>query len=179
MGIQIGARPDAGFDDPLGMLKDCHRRIEHFLRILCVVVERAHGRAMTQEESAAIQAALSYFQVGGKRHNADEEESLFPRLRAAGADPAELEQVGVLENDHRNAERLHAEIDRLYAAWLETGWLNVDDEAVLRSTAERLQGIYAQHIEIEEKIVFPHAAERLNKEALAEIGDEFRARRDI
>ena len=44
MGIQIGAKPDSGFDDPIGMLKDCHRRIEHFLHILCVVVERAHGR---------------------------------------------------------------------------------------------------------------------------------------
>jgi hemerythrin-like domain-containing protein len=161
------------------MLKDCHRRIERFLQILCVVVERAHGRAMTQEESAAVQAALNYFQLGGKRHNADEEESLFPRLRAASDDPAELEQVGVLENDHRNAERLHAEIDRLYTAWLQAGRLNAEDEAVLRATAERLQGIYVQHIEIEEKIVFPHAAGRLNKEALAEIGHEFRARRDI
>ena len=32
MGIQIGAKPDSGFDDPIGMLKDCHRRIEHFLQ---------------------------------------------------------------------------------------------------------------------------------------------------
>lgn len=40
IGIQIGAKPDSGFDDPIEMLKDCHRRIENFLRILCVVVER-------------------------------------------------------------------------------------------------------------------------------------------
>jgi hypothetical protein len=38
MAIQIGAKPDSGFDDPIGMLKDCHRRIESFLGILCVVV---------------------------------------------------------------------------------------------------------------------------------------------
>ena len=81
MGIQIGARPDSGFDDPLGMLKDCHRRIEQFLNILCLVVERAPGRALTQEESAAVQAALQYFRVGGQRHTADEEQSLFPRMR--------------------------------------------------------------------------------------------------
>ena len=24
MAIQIGAKPDSGFDDPIGMLKDCH-----------------------------------------------------------------------------------------------------------------------------------------------------------
>ena len=82
MAIQIGAKPDSGFDDPIGMLKDCHRRIESFLGILCVVVERAQGRSLTGEERDAVQAALQYFRSGGQRHTADEEESLFPRLRA-------------------------------------------------------------------------------------------------
>jgi hypothetical protein len=41
MGIQIGAKPDSGFDDPIGMLKDCHRRIASLLGILCVVVTQA------------------------------------------------------------------------------------------------------------------------------------------
>ena len=85
MSVQIGARPDSGFDDPIGMLKDCHRRVERFLRILCQVVERAHGRSLDAEESAAVQAALHYFRTGGLRHTADEEESLFPRLRAETA----------------------------------------------------------------------------------------------
>src|ERR1017187_1715161 len=80
--IQIGAKPDSGFDDPIGMLKDCHRRIERFLHILCVVAERAAGRGLTDEETAGVQAALRYFREGGQRHTADEEESLFPRLRA-------------------------------------------------------------------------------------------------
>ena len=44
MAIPIGAKPDSGFDDPIGMLKDCHRRIEHFLNILCLVADRAHIR---------------------------------------------------------------------------------------------------------------------------------------
>ena len=32
--LQIGAAPDHDFDEPLGLLSDCHRRIEHFLDIL-------------------------------------------------------------------------------------------------------------------------------------------------
>ena len=64
MAIQIGAKPDSGFDDPLGMLKDCHRRIENFLGILCVVVERAQGRNLTGEERDTVQAALQYFRSG-------------------------------------------------------------------------------------------------------------------
>ena len=73
MAIQIGGKPDSGFDDPIGMLKDCHRRIESFLHILCVVVDRAQGRTLTGEERAAVQAALQYFRTGGQRHTADEE----------------------------------------------------------------------------------------------------------
>ena len=48
MSVQIGAKPDSGFDDPLGMLKDCHRRIEHFLGILRLVAERATGAGVKQ-----------------------------------------------------------------------------------------------------------------------------------
>jgi hypothetical protein len=44
MTIQIGAKPDSGFDDPIGMLKDCHRRIEHFLYMLCVAWRHGEDR---------------------------------------------------------------------------------------------------------------------------------------
>jgi len=65
MAIQIGAKPDSGFDDPLGMLADCHRRIERFLHIVCIVPAQAAGRPLNDEESAAATAALHYFQEGG------------------------------------------------------------------------------------------------------------------
>jgi hypothetical protein len=99
----IGAKPDSGFDDPLGMLKDCHRRIEHFLGILCIVAERAQGRVLTEEEIAAVEAALNYFRLGGQRHTADEEDSLFPCLISVGGF-AELDR---LEHDHEEAGQLH------------------------------------------------------------------------
>src|SRR5664279_268570 len=98
MAIQIGAKLDCGFDDPIGMLTDCHRRIESFLGILCIVAERATGRTLTHQEKAAVEASLQYFRSGGQRHTADEEESLFPRLRASTASPPE--QLETLERDH-------------------------------------------------------------------------------
>jgi hemerythrin-like domain-containing protein len=176
MGIQIGAKPDSGFDDPIGMLKDCHRRIEHFLNILCVVAERTPGRALTDEETAAIQAALHYFRLGGKRHNADEEDSLFPRLRAQAAS-AGLEELEHLEHDHRIANDLHDSVDSLYSAWIAKGFLNPDDEQRLVSATEHLNGLYNAHIEMEEGVVFPRAAEILDHKTIVTIGEEFRARR--
>ena len=43
MPIQIGQRADHGFDEPLGLLSDCHRRIEHFLRVLSTISADAAG----------------------------------------------------------------------------------------------------------------------------------------
>jgi hemerythrin-like domain-containing protein len=177
MGIQIGAKPDSGFDDPIEMLKDCHRRIENFLRILCVVVERAAGRAMTDEEAAAVKSALHYFRVGGQRHTADEEESLFPRLRAESA-AGTLEELARLESDHQTAGDLHAAVDTLYTEWTAAGALSLDDEQRLLSATRRLKTLYEEHIQVEERVVFPLAAELLDSLAIADIGSEFRKRRE-
>ena len=177
MAIQIGAKPDCGFDDPVGMLIDCHRRIERFLHVLWIVAERANDRALTDEESAAVQSALQYFHVGGQRHTADEEESLFPRLRAEST-AGNFEEIGGLENDHRNANDLHATVDTLYSAWIAAGVLSPEDEQILRSSTEKLKHLYQEHIQIEEKIVFPRAVEMLNSRTIAVIGREFRARRE-
>ncbi len=177
MGIQIGAKPDAGFDDPIGMLKDCHRRIEQFLHVLCLVVERAPGRPLTDEEAGAVKSALNYFRVGGQRHTADEEQSLFPRMRAEQSTATALKEIEALESDHREADDLHAAVEKLYASWLEGRALTDDELQRLRAATERLKQLYEGHIRIEENLVFPSAAERLDGQTIAEIGREFRARR--
>jgi len=41
MPIVIGAKRESDFTDPIGMLSDCHRRIEMFLNVLVRVAELA------------------------------------------------------------------------------------------------------------------------------------------
>jgi hemerythrin-like domain-containing protein len=176
MAIQIGAKPDSGFDDPLGMLEDCHRRIERFLHILCKVPAQASGRSLNEDESAAVTAALHYFQEGGRRHNADEEESLFPRLRAARPDPS-LASLAHLEEDHRRTEQLHQQVEALFRKWIDSSALSGSEQQDLLSLTSELQRIYAEHIRLEESTVFPRAAQVLDKTAIAAIGLEFQARR--
>lgn len=177
MGIQIGAKPDSGFDDPIGMLKDCHRRIEQFLHVLCLVVERAPGRPLTEEEAAAVQSALQYFRVGGQRHTADEEKSLFPRMRAERATAGAVKEIEALEADHREADDLHFAVEKLYSTWAEGRTLSPEEEQRLRVATQRLKQLYEGHIKIEENLVFPRAAESLDRQAIAAIGAEFRERR--
>ena len=175
MSVQIGARPDSGFDDPLGMLRDCHRRIEHFLHVLSTVAERARGRALDAGESTAVEAALHYFRKGGVRHTADEEESLFPRLRACSEAPAEA--VHSLHNEHHRADELHAEIDRLFTRWIQDRALSPELQQGFDAAMTELEKLYAGHIEVEERVVFPAAAKLLSQDELAAIGQEFRDRR--
>lgn len=173
MGIQIGAKPDSGFDDPIGMLKDCHRRIEQFLHILCVVVERAQGRTLTAEESAALHAALTYFQVGGQRHTADEEQSLFPRLQSLNA----TEELDRLENDHSRAADLHVQVEQLYQRWISLGSLSDPETRHLLDATAQLRALYDAHIAVEDNIIFPRAKQILDSGTISTIGEEFRARR--
>ena len=176
MAVQIGAKPDSGFDDPIGMLKDCHRRIEWFAQILRHVVEQAAGRTLTTEEKDAVEAALHYFRVGGERHNADEEESLFPRMRAVCGD-ATGQDLDALEDEHVRAGELHARIEELYRKWIVAGALQqLQQEQLLTATA-KLKQLYTDHIQVEETTVFPHAAQVLDKAQVAAIGIEFKARR--
>ena len=176
MAVQIGAKPDSGFDDPIGMLKDCHRRIEHFLDILCVVAERAAGRNMTDEERSAVKAALQYFHVGGERHTLDEEESLFPRQLAI-APNGTAKVIERLTRDHGDADDLHTSVDWLYTAWISAGTLEAHDQAVLLAHTARLKRLYAEHILIEETEVFPKAALALDSKSLTDMGREFSFRR--
>src|ERR1035437_5349513 len=100
MPVSIGAAPQAGFDQPLQLLQDCHRRIEHFLKVLQRVA--ATDDALDSEHRAALEAALLYFRDAAPKHTRDEDESLFPRLRQAGGAEARaaLRCVESLESDH-------------------------------------------------------------------------------
>lgn len=175
MAIQIGAKPDSGFDDPIGMLADCHRRVESFLRILCMVVELGQGRELTDEEKSAVQSALHYFKLGGQRHTADEEESLFPRLRGK-PNPA-IDAIAGLQSDHRRANRLHESIENSYLTWISGGKLAPDETEQLMSQTGQLKELYSAHILMEETVIFPYAVKVLDSEVIAKIGAEFKMRR--
>lgn len=177
MAVQIGAKLDAGFDNPLGMLRDCHRRIENFLRVLCQVLERRREGALSAEEKTAVQSALAYFRTGGRRHTQDEEDSLFPRLHGI-VEPAALQALDDLEQEHSEAGALHDDADRLFRKWIDSGVLSESDRQALHSATDRLQRLYAGHIQVEEGIVFPRAAAVLDADAIAAIGSEFRIRRE-
>lgn len=177
--IRIGQRPDHSFDEPLGLLSDCHRRIEHFLRVLEVVAARATDEPLTASQRTDLDAAIAYFADAAPRHTADEEESLFPRLRASKDPDAlrALDLVSRLERDHDEADRHHQAVDGLVRRWLGDGTLPQGALTELRAHLATLRSIYEPHIGIEDRELFPAAGRALSSDALHEIGREMAARR--
>jgi len=179
MSIQLGAAPESNFDDPLGLLSDCHRRIERFLRQLLAVTNR--GPKLDDDARHALEVALRYFREAAPRHTRDEEDSLFPRLRASADSQARqaLAIVEALESDHATADVAHAEVDRLGMAWLGAGTIDAGSIARIRQLLTDLQSLYAHHIDIEDNTLFPSAARVLSADSIADVGREMAERRGI
>jgi hemerythrin-like domain-containing protein len=108
------------------------------------------------------------------KHTADEEESVFPRLREAGHGTPQLD---ALEADHEDAEALHDELDALGREWLNERTLPEDKLERFRAIAARLRETYARHIATEDAEVFPLARRVLDPAAVQSIGREMADRR--
>jgi hemerythrin-like domain-containing protein len=177
MPVQIGAGVHS-YSDPTGLLSDCHRRIEMFLASLQAVA-KVIDRPPTSEAARALDSALRYFREAAPKHTADEEESLFPRLRRMG-DPdvqSALTSLDTLEKDHRWAEPLHAEVEHLGKRYLAEGSLSQPEVEAFRDAVTRLATMYQEHIRVEDTTIFPLAARLLSHADQTSLGLEMAARR--
>lgn len=177
--LKIGQRPDHGFDEPLGLLSDCHRRIERFLHVLGEITRQVAGAPLGDGQRAQLESALAYFATAAPRHTADEEQSLFPRLKASddATAAAVLEVVEKLERDHGVADDHHRAVDGIIRQWLSSGRLGPDAVSELGTRLAALEAIYQSHIAVEDRELFPIAARVLSPGQLQEIGREMAARR--
>jgi hemerythrin-like domain-containing protein len=181
MPVTIGAKPESDFDDPLGLMTDCHRRIERFLETLKVVAENAAGRELSDEEGNAVETALLYFRESGPRHTADEEDSLFPRMRVAPSCDviSMLAQLSALNADHERVTVLHTSVESIFGRWRTASKLTSKDAQQLRADLRTLCQIYKKHIAVEESVVFPLARRILNSATQLAMGEEMRCRRGL
>jgi len=181
MPIVIGAKRESDFTDPVGMLGDCHRRMEMFLNVLVRVAEQAQGEALNEERRGALETALRYFREAAPKHTADEEESLFPRLRQIErADVrALMARIDSLEEEHICAGKSHREVDSLGRLWLKDGMLPAGRAARLLTLLLQLRDLYRHHIATEDKEVFPAAAAALSASDRQAIGSEMANRRSL
>jgi hemerythrin-like domain-containing protein len=178
MPVQIGANVHS-FSNPMGLLSDCHRRIEAFLGSL-EAVAKTIDQPLTEETARGLTAALRYFREAAPKHTADEEESLFPRLREIESSDvqAALAHLEELERDHHWATAVHAEVERLGQQYLSTARLSPDEVEKFRVAVSRLASMYREHIRMEDSVIFPLADRLLSQTDRGSISREMADRRN-
>jgi len=181
MALMPGAPRSADFSDPLGMLHDCHRRVERFLGAQVKVAACPPERALDDLHADGARRANHYFRTNAPWHTEDEEHSLFPRLRAS-SHPRAAEAVALadaLQADHVEMKPLHDVVEAALEDWLADGRLHIDRHARLQAVLAQMSRMYAVHIAREDGELLPLAALVLDAESLHEMGREMRQRRGL
>ena len=149
--------------DPFEQLTRSHRRLEERLAELA-------DAAFADDPYDVVRDVAGFFSRAVARHEADEEESLFPRLVSV---PALVPLMTKLGAEHREHEILHRRLGAVLRS-IEEGEL---PSAELRDLALALSNAYRTHLEEEEKVLFPAAREALGADALGDIAREMEDRR--
>ncbi|MDO9010841.1 MAG: hemerythrin domain-containing protein [Gallionella sp.] len=162
------------FDHPLEMLRACHGKILRQCDTLQKLAAHLERKGCDQQAQQAAQGILRYFDTAGQFHHQDEEQNLFPALRAAaGADNLTLNAL---------LERLLAEHVFMLAAWeaLHPVLLKLaqGNQATLTADlSENFISRYTDHIAIENAELLPFAARLLDLQQMELIGRRMAERR--
>lgn len=177
--MQIGQKPESDFSEPIGMLEDCHKRIRYFLGLLVTLSHAAGTAPLSVADRDSLERSLFYFREAGPRHNADEEQSLFPEMRRHSEASAVLDSLASLEADHRWADEQHREIEAIGNSWLAAGVLSEGDRGRLQALVQPLLNFYEHHIELEETEIFPAARRILSAAEKVKVGKGMAERRGL
>jgi hemerythrin-like domain-containing protein len=156
--------------DPLAQLERSHRRLEEACDALT--------KAAAHHDMETVGDVAAFFARQGRRHEEDEEQSLFPRLEAAarksGADENVLALLTRLRDQHRAHEALHARLEEAAAGRTSDV---TDLWSQIAGLADALTHAYREHLENEETTLFPAARRLLTAGELDAMLEEMRARR--
>ncbi len=180
MPVTIGATENT-FSNPIGLLSDCHRRIERFLQALLAVTIERQGGALDARHRDALEAALRYFRDAAPKHTQDEEDDLFPALREMKGQQvtAVLARLDQLEDEHKSATAWHNAVEEIGQRWLRRNSLSEQDAVQLQSLLLQLSDLYQRHIALEELEVFPLARRNCRKTAKQVFGRRMASRRGV
>jgi len=162
-----------GFDAPLDMLRACHERIMDQCATLHKLLQHLPTHGCDAQARQSAQAILSYFDKAGQSHHDDEENHLFPLLRAAHNDEADALIQRLLDEHHlMDAQwlRLHPQLQRIAEGQSTT---------LERSLVADFSLAYGRHIMLENMKLLPLAAQLLNEKQLHDMGKKMAARKRV
>ena len=158
-----------GFDDPIGLLRACHKNMQDHCELLAALLDKA---SLDDEARDAARKLSRYFSQSAPLHHRDEEEDLFPRINRQSLKTAEL--VHTLKKQHETLDALWNDIAPELKKLPADGFSDA-----FKQSAMEFSTLCREHIAMENRELLPLASNSLSQQALAEIGERMAARRGV
>jgi hemerythrin superfamily protein len=161
-------------EDAVDLLLGCHQRIRHFTG---VAVNLAHAQGATSDEVAQAAAGVHrYYSVSLPLHEADEEQTLHPRLGSV-ADEALRHALLAMRDQHQAIDEL---IERLLPLLIMVK-NNPDTLQIVGgemcSITKALHEMLQAHLQMEEEAIFPAIRSLLSESTRQAMLREIQGRR--
>jgi len=161
-------------EDAVDLLIGCHQRIRHFT---AAAVKLAHAQGASDEEIRQAAAAVyRYYSVSLPLHEADEEDTVRPRLDPVAGERVRHALLAMADQHQGIYEFVERLMPLLQLLEQNPGALpKVGGE--MCSLTSALDEIFRAHLELEEQVIFPAIRESLPESARAEMLTEMQQRR--
>jgi hemerythrin-like domain-containing protein len=169
---EIEAIPENLFREPIDYLFADHYR----QRIICKHLDQIAFDPGTDQAARLAEVVLEYLERDLPLHIADEEQDLFPHLRARCEPKDQIEGILTqLSEEHARCQELGLHLSA-GLRHLAEGHPSTNEDAFLE-TASTFAENQRRHFALEERVILPLARKRLLQSDLAELGRSMAARR--
>lgn len=168
------ATPKSKTEDAVDLLTGCHDRIRHFTD---AAVRLAHAQGATANDISQTAARVHrYYTVSLPLHEADEEDTLRPRLTAIADERMSHALVAMHEQHQAIDELLERLLPLLVLVKANPDTLHAV-AAEMCSITKALDEVFRAHLQMEEEVIFPAIRASLPEEVRGAMVDEMRTRR--
>jgi len=161
---------------PQELLQGCHARIRHYVQLGRTL---ATTRGVAEAEVADAAAAIyRYFNLALPMHEADEDETIYPRI--CSAQPAGglvLDAAKAMVEQHRAINELTVELLELCATLDRTPTRLTQLAPELDHVTRALEQVFGAHLLLEETVIIPALTDLFPPEVITEMLNEMNDRR--
>lgn len=161
-------------EDAVDLLTGCHQRIRHFTAV-AVKLAHAHG-ASPEDIRQAADAVHRYYSVSLPLHEADEDQTLHPRLSPA-ADEMVRHALLAMGDQHQAIDELIERLLPLLVLVKNDPDLLAEAGGEMCAITKALDEIFRAHLQMEEEVIFPAIRSLLPESDRAEMLREMQERR--
>lgn len=159
---------------PFDLLDVCHQQIGQAVMQLEALVDRLQDEGVDGHARTLARDIFQFFSTTARDHHKDEELHIFPALLNSG-DAELVQHTRRLQQDHGWIEEdwleLAPQIEAIAAGY---SWYNMDQ---LVHAIPMFAALYADHMALEESLIYPEAKARMAHWDLYGMGREMAERR--